>query len=123
MIRQIRRYFAIRDYALRFAPELVKRWGTQRFYTLDQVTQASLASGFGKDFVAYAHAIFSSRADFDAYYRPLRLRCSYDGLRAVVGRRYFGGVTDFDAASIIRAGHRVKDNDFNESGLGDDVGH
>jgi hypothetical protein len=53
-------------------------------------------------FIAYAHAIFCTREGIDEYYEPLRVRCTYDGLREQVSKRYFGGVRDFDAATLIR---------------------
>lgn len=56
-------------------------------------------------FISYAHAMFCSRGDFDAYYGPLRVACTYDGLRRSIGRRFFRGATGFDAANILlRAG-------------------
>jgi hypothetical protein len=120
MIRRIKRYFAIRGFAQRLAPELARRWGAKKFYTLEQVTSAARAGGFAIDYIAYAHALFCSRSDFDGYYGPLRVSCTYDGLRAIVARRYFGGATDFDAASIVRATKRDDDGYFYESHEGDD---
>ena len=52
-------------------------------------------------FLAYAHALYCSRSDFDAHYTPLRVACTYDGLRRFVSRKHFGGVLDFDAERII----------------------
>jgi hypothetical protein len=39
-------------------------------------------------------------------------------LRSIVARRYFHGVTDFDAASIIRAS-KLEEGDYYESHLGE----
>jgi hypothetical protein len=119
MTRQIKRYRAIRSYAKRLGPELARRWGTHRHFTIDQVTHAAQGAGFSTDFIAYAHALFCRRSEFDAYYGPLRVACTYEGLRSVVARRYFDGVTDFDAASIIRKSKREDDGDFYESHLGE----
>ena len=73
MIRQIKRYFAIRGYAKRLASILARRWGGQRFFTAEQVTKAAEGAGLNIDFIAYAHAMFCSRSDFDALYGPLRV--------------------------------------------------
>ncbi|MDB6021999.1 MAG: hypothetical protein JWQ04_1856 [Pedosphaera sp.] len=122
MVRQFKSYFAIKSYALRLPGELARRFDIKEFYTVEQVTKAAQKGGFNVAFIAYAHATFCSRADFDAHYGPLKVACTYEGLRSVVGRRYFrrfGGV--FDASTIIQATKSI-DGAFSESGLGDDAG-
>ena len=118
MIRLIKRRLAIRSYVWKLSQELFRRFGKKRYYSTDEVTQAARRSALPTAFLAYAHAIFCTRADFDAYYTPLRVACTYEGLRAVVSRRYFGGVRDFDAASIVNATRRMDANDFYESRAG-----
>ncbi len=118
--RQIKRFCAIRSYAKHLGPELARRWGVQRYFTLEQVTQAAQKGGFSTDFIAYAHALFCSRSEFDAHYGPLRVACTYNGLRSIAARRYFRGITDFDAASIIRTS-KLEEGDYYESHLGEDL--
>jgi hypothetical protein len=101
MIRLIKRRIAINNYVWKLSQELLRRFGKKHYYSIEEVTQAARGASFRIAFLSYAHAIFCSRADFDAYYVPLRVACTYDGLRAFVSRRYFGGVRDFDAASIV----------------------
>ena len=118
MIRLIKRRLAIRSYVWKLSQELLYRFGKKRYYSIENVTQAVQRSALSSVFLAYAHAIFCSRPDFDAHYEPLRVACTYDGLRSAVSRRYFGGLRNFDAASIVRATRRVDESDFHESGAG-----
>jgi hypothetical protein len=101
MIRHIKRYLAIRSYMLRLSQELVRRFDKRSFYPIEQVTQAVERGRFSAAFIAYAHAAFCNQADFDAYYQPLRVACSYAGLRRTIARRYFSGRSDFDAETIF----------------------
>ena len=121
MVRQIKRWFAIRSYVMRLSGELGCRFGMQRFYTLDQITQAVKSSRLSPAFIAYAHATFCSRREFDRYYGSLRVNCTYDGLRSVVARRFLGGSTMFDGGSVVRAFRRPRyseETNFYESGEG-----
>jgi len=92
---------AVNSYWLHLAPMLARRWGTQKFYSLEQVTQAAQAAGLTTEFIAYAHAMFCSRSDFDAYYAPLPVVYDYEDMRRVIGSRYCSGATDFDTATIM----------------------
>jgi hypothetical protein len=101
MIRHIKRYLAIRSYMLRLSRELVRRFGKKSFYSVKQVSQAIQRGRLSAGFIAYAHASFCSQKDFDAFYEPLGVACSYQGLRRTVSRRYFSGDMYFDAKTII----------------------
>lgn len=101
MIRHVRRYLAIRSYMLRLSRELMCRFGKQRHYPLEHVTQAVQRSDLSATFIAYAHAAFCTQADFDTHYDPLGVSCTYQGLRSTIARRYFSGCLDFDGKSII----------------------
>lgn len=121
MIRHIKRYLAIRSYVRRLSQDLVRRFGKRAFYSIEQVTKAVERGKYSAVFVAYAHATFCSQTDFDAHYGPLRVACSYEGLRRVIGRRYLSSRIDFDAATIISK-FRSADyshGDYYESNLGD----
>ena len=113
MIRQIKRYLAIRSYMHRLSRELLRRFGKRAFYQVEQVTQAVQRGKLSAAFVAYAHASFCSQKDFDAYYEPLGVACSYQGLRRIVGRRYFPGKLDFDAETVI---HRFVPANYRPTG-------
>lgn len=118
MIRQIKRRFAVRAYVHRLSQELARRFDIQPSYSIEQVKHAAQAAGFNTAFLAYAHAIYCNRADFDSYYGPLHVRCTYDDLRQFVARRYLKGMKGFDASNIIRA-TRHEQASFSENHIGD----
>jgi len=92
---------AVRSYVLQLAPELQRRWGKQKFYNLEQVTQAAEASGVTTEFIVYAHAIFCNEPEFRAHYRGLRDAFDYEGTRSAIAKRYGGGVADFDVGTLL----------------------
>ena len=102
MIRHIKRYLAVRSYMHRLCQELVRRFGRQSHYSVENVTQAVQRGGLSAAFIAYAHAAYCTQEDFDAFYRPSIAGGSYLDLRRTVARRYFSGRLVFDAATIIR---------------------
>lgn len=116
MIRHIKQYFAIRSYAQRLSGDLVRRFGRRPFYSVEHVTQAVQNGGFSVAFIVYAHAAFCRQSDFDEHYGPLKLACSYEGLRRVIGRRYLSGRTDFDAETLF---HRFRHTNDRGHGYGD----
>lgn len=119
MIRFIKRRFAIRSYVWKLSQELLRRFGKKKFYTVEEVTQAVERSHLSTAFIAYAHATFCTRPNFDSHYSALRVACTYEGLRAIVSRRYFRGVVDFDAAQVIAATRKEGIvGEFYESGEG-----
>jgi hypothetical protein len=110
---------AIECYVWELSQELARRFGLKRYYMVEEVTKSAQRAGFSIAFLAYAHAMFCSRVEFDAHYGPLHVACTYDGLRAIVAHKYFGGAADFDAAAIVRATERSNDEEysFHDSGL------
>lgn len=123
MIRYIKQYLAIRSYAQRLSQDLVRRFGKRPFYTLDQVTQAIQRGKFSTAFSAYAHAAFCRQEDFDEYYGPLNVSCTYLGLRRTIARRYLSGVTDFDAETLFHRFRRInyQGYGYDESGSDSDA--
>ncbi len=121
MIRHIKRYLAIRSYVFRLSQDLVRRFGKQSFYSVEQVTQAVQRGGFSTAFIAYAHAAFCRQTDFDAYYQPLKVSCNYHDLRHIISRRYLSRQLDFDAKTIVDRFRRGDQRgDFYESHIGED---
>ncbi len=105
MFRSLKRRRALGRYFWRLSQELWRRFGKKNAYAIDEVSRVAQEGNFDMAFIAYAHAMFCSREDFDAHYGPLRLACTYDGMRESVARRFFSGATGFDALNIlIRAG-------------------
>ena len=107
---------AIDDYIWSLSQELSRHFGTKKYYSVEEVSRIAGESGCKMAYIAYAHAMFCSRADFDAYYGPLRVACTYDGLRDVIARRYFDGGRGFDAAGVVRFATppREEEYDFNQ---------
>lgn len=122
MIRFVKRYWAIRSYVKRMSRDLVRRFGKKSFYSIDEVRQAVQRGKFSEGFIAYARAAFCSQEDFDAHYKPLGVRCTYDGLRRTIGRRYLQGQLVFDATTIINrfSCPGGTSGGFYESGIGED---
>jgi len=124
MIRYIKRYFAIRSYMHRLSRELVRRFDKRSFYSVENVTQAVQRGRLSSAFIAYAHAAYCTQKDFDVHYRPLKVACSYAGLRQTIARRYFSGRSDFDAKMIISrfCPTSYYSDSFYESGIGSQYG-
>ncbi len=107
---------AIDDYVWSLSQDLSRHFGTRKYYTVEEVSRIARESGYALAYLAYAHAMFCSRADFDAYYGPLHVACTYDGLRDMISRRYFEGSWGFDAAAVVRLATppREEEYDFNQ---------
>ena len=120
MIRHVRRYLAIRSYMHRLSGELVRRFDKRSHYSVEQVTQAVQRGALSSAFIAYAHAAYCTEKDFDAHYKPMKVACSYHGLRQTIARRYFSGRSDFDAKVIGSRFYRIgfRSDHFYESGIG-----
>lgn len=93
---------AIDDYVWGLSQKLFEWLGPREFYSVDDVSRVASACGYEKAYMAYAHAMFCSRSNFDEYYGPLHVACTYEGLRDVISRRYFDGAIGFNAATIVR---------------------
>lgn len=83
------------------APELVRRWGKQPRYSVEQVAQAAEAAGLAADVIVYAHAIYCSEPDFDAHYGARPEACDYADLRAVITNRYRPGDSGTELAALL----------------------
>jgi hypothetical protein len=105
MMRLFKRYRAVGKYFWRLSQELERRFGKKNYYSIAEVSRSAQQGNFGMTYIAYAHGMFCSRGDFAEHYASLGLACDYDGVRQVVGRRFFSGALGFDAMNIlIRAG-------------------
>ena len=112
MIRFFKRHRALGSYFWRLSGELSGRFGRKHYYSVAEVSKAAQDRNFDLAFVAYAHAMFCSRCDFDAHYTPLHVACTYDGLRAVVARRFFEDATGFDAVNVLMRAEAPKDREY-----------
>lgn len=115
MIRYLKRRFAIGSYFWRLSLALGRRFGKKNHYTVAEVSSAAAAEKFNLAFIAYAHAMFCRRAEFDAYYGPLHVACTYESLRRPVARRFFDGVMSFDALNILLRADSPKEREYDFS--------
>jgi len=85
----------------KLAAELVQRWRNQNCYRVEQVTEAAEAVGSAADFIVYGHAIFCSKADFEAHYGTQPGEYDYEGLRKGIGKRFWPDVPQLDLATLL----------------------
>src|SRR5262245_41396776 len=102
MLRFLRQRRAIKQIVRRLPLVIHHQFGPQSSYSIEQVNRATERAEVDRAFAAYAHALLCKREDFDAYYGPLKLRCNYLALRRKIAKRFFDGITDFDAQSVYR---------------------
>ncbi len=117
-IRLIKRRRAIRSFVFRLSLELLRRFGDKRFYSIDEIDRLLGNGNYDRAFSAYAYALFCSRSDFDSYFSQLKVKCTYQGLRKFVAKRYFKGIIDFDGSAVVRFAKGVGDKSYYESGHG-----
>ena len=103
---------AIDDYVWDLSQELCRHFGTKRYYSVEEVSRVASESGYKMAYIAYGHAMFCSRCDFDDYYGPLHVAYTYDGLRNIISRRYFGGAFGFDAATVVRRARPPREEEY-----------
>jgi hypothetical protein len=118
MFRLLKRRKAIKSYIYRLSLELHRRFGEKRFYSFEEVDRLFENGKYDKAFSAYAYALLCSRSSFDSYFSQLKVNCTYDGLRKFVAKKYFSGIIDFDASSIVHFAKGVGDKSYYESNLG-----
>lgn len=121
MLLRLKRWFALRRYALRVSRELKMRFGIRRAYSIEQIRSAVLHAKGSLRFIPIAFAMYGSQEDFDSHYGFTPLDTTYHKLRLLVARRFFGGSATFDAEAIIRVftspTYREEGRTY-ESGLG-----
>ena len=112
MIRYLKRRSAIGSYFWRLSQAVSRRFGRKNYYSIDEVSTAAEAGRFDLAFITFAHAMFCSRDDFNAYYGPLQVACTYEGLRVSIARRFFGGAMGFDATNILLRADAPMDREY-----------
>jgi hypothetical protein len=122
MFRFFKRRKAIENFVFLMSLDLYRRFGEKTGYSLEEVDRLLENGKYNKAFSAYAYAIFCTRNTFDSNFYELKVNCTYDGLRTVVGKRYFDGSINFDAASVIRYAKSTSSNLYYESNIGTNSG-
>src|SRR5262245_22852430 len=116
MLRLIKRRRVIKKFVWHLPLELQARFGEKSNYSIEQIDRAVDGQKRDKAFIAYAHALFCSRKDFDDHYSPLKVKCTYDDLREFVAKRFFRGARDFNASSLLRFAKQSTEWDPNPDG-------
>src|SRR6266536_4845379 len=57
---------AIEDYFWNLSQELSRHFGAKKYYSVEEVSRIAGQGGYKLAYLAYAHAMFCSRTDFDA---------------------------------------------------------
>jgi hypothetical protein len=112
MIHLLKRRRAVHSYFWGLSQELSHRFGKKNCYSIAEVTTAAQHGTYDMAFIAYAHGMYCSRTDFDAHYGPMHVACTYDGLREVIGRRFFAGATGFDAMNVLLRATPPRENEY-----------
>lgn len=84
-----------RSQAKRVGNTLVRQYGKQRYYTVQQVKAANKRERIDIDVCCWSHAMFNTRADFDAYHRSIGETCDYSSMKS----QMLGAVSDADSSS------------------------
>lgn len=100
MLRQIRKWLAVRSYARRLGRQLRKQYGRRSYYTPSEVRSTVQTYGYDPYFSCYAMSMYCERSAFDDYHRFVGEHCSYDDMRGEVADRFFGGDQSFDATDL-----------------------
>lgn len=84
-----------RAQAKRVGNDLVRNYGKQRYYTVQQVRAANVRERISLDAGCWSHAMFNTRADFDSYHESIGEKCDY----SVMKSQMLGAVSDNNSSS------------------------
>jgi hypothetical protein len=118
MFRLLKRRKAVKSFVNKLPLALHRRFGDKRYYSFDEIASAFENRKYDYEFRAFAFALLSSRKDFNSRFYGLKADCDYDSLRKFVAKKYFNGIIDFDAASLVRFAKGVGDKSYYESNIG-----
>lgn len=84
LFARFRHRSALRAYARKLGPELRKRYGSSKTYTVDQINAACKQAGLRIDYVRYGYAMFLSPKEHRDLGRRLEKEHDYQVLKAEV---------------------------------------
>ena len=112
MWRWIQKRLALRSYRKQLGPALVRRYGREKSYTVNQVRVTAETLGMNMDFVCYALAEYCAQDAFDAHHAAAGEHCDWTGMRQEI------------EASWGVGHHHATEHGFGDSHHGaDDGGH
>ena len=115
MWRWLSKYFALRSYRRKLGPALLRRYGRQRHYSVNQVRVTAEKLGLNLDYVCYGIAGFCGEQAFNEYHVGIGEACNYEHMREEVARHHI-------ADSMLSHGHGGYDHGHDDSGQ-HDTGH
>jgi hypothetical protein len=119
MLKAIRKWLAIRDYAKRLGPKLRERYGPSKRYTAAQVKRTIEVCDFNSDYACYALSMYCSRSEFDAYHETRGAECDYD-----VMHQYHSDSWFLHPDTLHHSGHAASGADVDwHDGHAHDAGH
>jgi hypothetical protein len=100
----------MKSYMRKLSASLVERHGKRRYYSSQQVQQASFDCGdYDTDFLFYAYASFIKPSEFDQISREDGASWSYIDLRSQIGELLFNGKIDFTILDALYTLHTLKE--------------
>jgi hypothetical protein len=61
--------------------DLVRHYGSKKFYSIREVKSANRRQGIGYDVGCWSHAFFNSHGDFDTYHARIGESCDYVAMK------------------------------------------
>jgi hypothetical protein len=122
----IRKRLTLRSYRRKLGPALVKRYGRERFYSVNQIRTTVDKLGLNTDYICYAYAEYCTRDDFDAHHVSTGEACDWTEMREEWSSSW--GVGDHHYSVSEHGGHYGDSHHHDDSydghhGGGHDGGH
>ena len=95
MFQRLRKWFALRSYAMKLSAKLRERYGVAGKYSPKQVTLTVDKCGFNKEWIRYAFCMFCDYADLAQ--SDVSFASDYAVLRTEVANRFLKGQAIFTA--------------------------
>jgi hypothetical protein len=108
---------ALRSYRRKLGPALVKRYGRERHYTVNQVRKTAETLGLNTDYLCYAYADYCSESEFDIHHASIGEACDWGAMREELDSSW--GVGD----SHVLGDHGGDHGGHYDYGHVDDGGH
>ena len=70
-----------RTQARKVGNDLVRHYGKQRYYTVQQVQAANKREGIDIDLLCWSHAMFNTHEAFDKFHESLGEQCDYSSMK------------------------------------------
>ncbi|WP_322790561.1 DUF6559 family protein [Thalassotalea loyana] len=82
---------AIKSYISTLGRDLARRYGKSKKYTSGQVETTIHDEGYNWRHICYAHALHTSKEQFDKWHSERGENCDFDEMREEISDNFFGG--------------------------------